>query len=91
MSRINKLPLATYNEMVESRKWLSVPIKSTYANPVFWVARLPRIRCLRSWDCCLITQRIKTVDDIFYVVVVVAKAEGGANLLMQMSSFTSYL
>ena len=38
------------------------------ANPVIWVARLPRIRCLRSWDRCLITQRLETIVDIsFYI------------------------
>ena len=40
-----------------------------HANPVLRVARLPRIRCFRSLDHCLITKEIK--------VIVVAKADGG--------------
>ena len=47
-----------------------------YAYPVFWVARLPRIYLRKAAPL---------------QVVVVAKAEGGANLTVQMSLFTSYL
>ena len=39
------------------------------ANPVNWVARLPRMRCLRFLDGCLIFKESKTLVVIFYYIL----------------------
>ena len=43
---------------------ISIPLNNEmYANHVIWVARLPKIRCFRSLDRCLIAKDAKLFSE----------------------------